>query len=854
MLNVYRPVPSDLLTATRPVRHRRALRFFLTWYDAIAGSVTAIIMLLLVAPVLPAAPWMALWPVLFVLYQITLVSLSRWHAARVAILRTVRALAEGFSWLIYGHPEPQPGSGAASVASERRDERRELSLLHGALSLALTLATLVFIVTLDRVSASAGVIQSLVGASWLLFVLPVLRAARYASFYWVMGLGALALVCNSVAWGLGVGRMDALGIWVIALHACWLTLISLLPAITLRSLSERRADLTSALDVAREITLLTTTTNPSETAFANQAAAIIAARMGYEEVNILLATSDDERIARGLRFYGASSPAGRELVERGYVVVDALGITGWCANNGQRRLVNDVARDPDHLYLPHPSFPRTRAEMALPLFTGGEAVGVLDVQSERAYAFSEDDEELLNAIVRHLAVALDSVRRLTRAQGLTSVTQGIARRLLIQQELRPALDEIVRIARETLGADSVALYPRDQESGLIGEPITAGEFQSPPATAARVARRGERSAVARALLAGEARFERYDPEPHQPQSGFVSRAGVQAVAVLPLRAGKFTADEEDDAPEALGVIFVNYRAPRLFPPEYREWCAALADLAALALQSAMLYQRVAEEERANTWRDIHDGMAQHASMGRMLLEQVASEWERSGALSARGGEKLRAAREAIRALQRQVNYLIEVWRERDTSDIWQREDDWLQVERPAFFGELDEYASLVRRTLEIQCVASHAGDGDALTLSLRHDALMIVREAVNNANRHGRATSIEITALVEDDALRLTVSDNGCGFDTSRLRKSHGIMGMRERVEQRGGEFTLESSRATEASGTTIFATLPLASDARMSASSHRSRSPRGANSANGADGEYDTNPNQAAVAALDGS
>ncbi len=240
----------------------------------------------------------------------------------------------------------------------------------------------------------------------------------------------------------------------------------------------------------------------------------------------------------------------------------------------------------------------------------------------------------------------------------------------------------------------------------------------------------------------------------------------------------------------------------------------------------MLYQRVAEEERANTWRDIHDGMAQHASMGRMLLEQVASEWERSDALSARGGEKLLAAREAIRALQRQVNYLIEVWRERDTADIWQREDEWLRVERPRFSVELDDYASLVRRTLEVQCVSSHAGDDSALTLSLRHDAMMIVREAVNNAERHGRATHIEITALVEDGALLLTMRDNGCGFDTSRIRKSHGINGIRARAERRGGALILESSREPGASGTTLSVTLPLSGDARPSASGSRGERP----------------------------
>ncbi len=104
MLNVYRPVPTDLLAANRPVRHRRALRFLRAWYDAIAGTVTAIIAVLLVAPILSISPWMVFWPLLFVIYQITLITLSRRPDARAAILGAVRALTEGFSWFIFGAP------------------------------------------------------------------------------------------------------------------------------------------------------------------------------------------------------------------------------------------------------------------------------------------------------------------------------------------------------------------------------------------------------------------------------------------------------------------------------------------------------------------------------------------------------------------------------------------------------------------------------------------------------------------------------------------------------------------------------------------------------------------------------
>jgi GAF domain-containing protein len=435
---------------------------------------------------------------------------------------------------------------------------------------------------------------------------------------------------------------------------------------------------------------------------------------------------------------------------------------------------------------------------------------VLDVQSARPYAFSEDDVELLRAIALHLALSLDNAQRLRRARGLASVTQRIARRLLSQQDLRAALEQVVMTTRETLGADSVALYPCDPEGGRIGEPVVSGAFRTPPAPAARVTVRGEASAVARALREGQPRFETYTAgaDAERSWSDFVAREGVQAAAILPLRVGDGGAGEAT----ALGVIFVNYHTSQLFSPEYREWCVALADLAALALQSAMLYQQVVEEERANTWIELHDGMGQDVSYGRMLLEQALTAWTSNGALTPLDGEKLQNAHQFIHALQRQVNYLIEVWRERDTSDMWRADDDDDAIEPRGLFGDLDEYAALVQRTLDVRCMVSHGGDDGALAGSLRHDARMIAREAVYNAYRHGRANEVVIDALADERELRLCIRDNGCGFDTRRLStKAHGMSSIQRRAERHNGDFAVQSSREPGSSGTTLRVVLRLA-------------------------------------------
>ena len=90
----------------------------------------------------------------------------------------------------------------------------------------------------------------------------------------------------------------------------------------------------------------------------------------------------------------------------------------------------------------------------------------------------------------------------------------------------------------------------------------------------------------------------------------------------------------------------------------------------------------------------------------------------------------------------------------------------------------------------------------------------IVQEALTNIAKHARgATSVSIVVDRSDSVLRLTVEDNGPGFETAAAtepadkRRGLGIPGMRERLTLIGGELEIESS---EGVGTTIFARIPL--------------------------------------------
>ncbi len=91
-----------------------------------------------------------------------------------------------------------------------------------------------------------------------------------------------------------------------------------------------------------------------------------------------------------------------------------------------------------------------------------------------------------------------------------------------------------------------------------------------------------------------------------------------------------------------------------------------------------------------------------------------------------------------------------------------------------------------------------------------------MQEACTNIAKYAKATEVHISLTARPEGAAIEVRDNGRGFDPSALRHtaSHGLLGMRFRVEAEGGRMTLESAPGQ---GTRIGATLPSRTDAEAS-------------------------------------
>jgi signal transduction histidine kinase len=106
---------------------------------------------------------------------------------------------------------------------------------------------------------------------------------------------------------------------------------------------------------------------------------------------------------------------------------------------------------------------------------------------------------------------------------------------------------------------------------------------------------------------------------------------------------------------------------------------------------------------------------------------------------------------------------------------------------------------------------------DQLPDDVRTAVFRIIQESLTNVTRHApQANWVSVVISRSDTLLRLTIEDNGNGFDVAeqqdrvRQHRSLGIAGMRERLSLIGGTLDIESSPGN---GTTLFARIPIEPD-----------------------------------------
>ena len=220
----------------------------------------------------------------------------------------------------------------------------------------------------------------------------------------------------------------------------------------------------------------------------------------------------------------------------------------------------------------------------------------------------------------------------------------------------------------------------------------------------------------------------------------------------------------------------------LLEKQVRERTASLAEL-------ATHLQNVREDERGHLARELHDELGALLTAAKLDVARIKS----------RLAGNLPEASERLEHLTRTLNAGIALKR-RIVEDL-----------RPSSLSHLGLVASLeiLAREFGERSGLSIATDLEAVELggSAQLTVYRLVQESLTNIAKYASASQVEISLHDFDSYISVDVKDNGQGFKLENIGPgSHGLAGMRHRVEASGGKLTVTSA---EGSGTQVGAILP---------------------------------------------
>jgi len=276
----------------------------------------------------------------------------------------------------------------------------------------------------------------------------------------------------------------------------------------------------------------------------------------------------------------STGEAGRKLKERRHkLAIGSKSLVGTATATRLPVIVQDVRAEAN--YYPNPLLPDTRAEAVMPMLSGDQVIGAVDVQSTTPGAFLQSEISILSTIVGQLAVAVQNARlyvetqtRLTELSTLNQVSRAISSSLDLDLVFRAVREQLV----QALGIDSMYLGLYDQERNQISFPFMLERgrlipFEPHTPTGRMLYILKERQPL---VLQGDAA-----QIAEQLQILGITSTGVaKSYLGVPLALGE----------RAIGVLAVqDFDRANTFNANHRRILTTVADQLAVAIQNARLY-------------------------------------------------------------------------------------------------------------------------------------------------------------------------------------------------------------------------------------------------------------------------
>jgi len=474
------------------------------------------------------------------------------------------------------------------------------------------------------------------------------------------------------------------------------------------------------------------------------------------------------------------------------------GVLGELIRNPQPLRLPDVTEHPRSYGFP-PGHPPMTTFLGVPVSVRGEAYGNLYLTDKAGgEEFTESDEQLVVVLSEWAAVAIDNARLyeaverrradLERAVRGLEATSAISRAVGFETELDRVLELIVKRGRAMSEARSFLVLL--QQDGMLCVEAAAGEVGS---------------AVVGTQIPVESSL-----------AGNVATTGAgEHVADLGARVGhgldSITGGARSAVVVALGfrgrargvlIALDRMRDGPAFDLEDEHLLASFAASAAIAIATAQSVEaerlrhsmRASEEERARWARELHDETLQELGALKVMLD-AARQTHDANRMTTSIDTAISQIELSIRNLQALITEL-----------------------RPAALDQIGlapALEALLKRVaatsgVHIDADVSLETEESRLHPEIERTVYRLIQESLTNVIKHSEAANVNLEVAEAAGWIKLSVVDDGAGFDPAQITAGFGLVGMQDRVALVGGKVSVESSPGA---GTTVHAEVPARRD-----------------------------------------
>ncbi len=439
------------------------------------------------------------------------------------------------------------------------------------------------------------------------------------------------------------------------------------------------------------------------------------------------------------------------------------GFNGKVAQNGEPLFVEDVSQDPSVTKIAVVK-EGIRSQLIVPLKSKGKVVGTLCVAMRGRRQFRRDEVELLTAIGNQIGVAVENARLYEQEREAT-------------MQLRVSEERY----RELFENANDAIWVHDLEGNIIA--------------ANRASEKLTGYTVEELLQASKLNVSAFLSDEGLIMAKDIRRRLLKNEPVVqPYEQRIF----RKDGTEAILMITTNLLTEGGRPVAFQHIARDVTEEKRMR-ENLQFYlrqiNRAQEEERKRIARELHDDTIQYMVVLARQLDELASS---SKGLS--DEERLH-----LENLRQQINSIMEGVR-RLSHDLRPA-----TLDRLGLLPALEWLASQVPSGVSVEVKAY--GTERRLPAEVELVLFRIAQEALSNVRRHSQATKAEVKVEFEDKKTRITVKDNGKGFDLPEtmgdLVKAGrlGLAGMQERIQLLNGSLKIESEPGR---GTTVTVEAPV--------------------------------------------